>query len=143
MALVYDRKKEFPIDPRLNPLRFKRKRPVGRPKKLGLALTREQPLMPGGLEVPGGPQGRVAQVAGEGSGDAHTGGAQRTGGAVWSSWRKILGIAGDIGNLQGVGEDRNQNEGEDTEGGGQEESDGAISQEVEEEEARELDMDID
>ena len=84
MALLYDRKKEFPIDPRLNPLRFKRKRPVGRPKKLGLALTREQPLMPGGLEVPGGPQGRVAQVAGEGSGDAHTG-AQRTGGAVWSS----------------------------------------------------------
>ena len=74
---------------------------------------------------PGGPQGRVAQVAGEGSGDAHTGGAQRTGGAVWSSWREILGIAGDIGNLQGVGEDRNQNEGEDTEGGGQEESDGA------------------
>ena len=97
--------------------------------------------MPGGLEVPGGPQGRVAQVAGEGSGDAHTGGAQRTGGAVWSSWREILGIAGDIGNLQGVGEDRNQNEGEDTEGGGQEESDGAISQE--EEEATELDMDID
>ena len=28
MALVYDRKKEFPIDPRLNLLRFKRKRPV-------------------------------------------------------------------------------------------------------------------
>ena len=99
--------------------------------------------MPGGLEVPGGPQGRVAQVAGEGSGDAHTGGAQGTGWAVWSSWREILGIAGDISNLQGVGEDRNQNEGEDTEGGGQEESDGAISQEVEEEEARELDMDID
>ena len=48
-------------------------------------------------------------------------------GAVWSSWREILGIAGDIGNLQGVGEDRNQNEGEDTEGGGQEESDGAIA----------------
>ena len=142
MALVYDRNKEFPIDPRLNPLRFKRKRPVGRPKKLGLALTREQPLMPGGLEVLGGPQGRVGQVAGEGSGDAHTGGAQRTGGAVWSSWREILGIAGDIGNLQGVGEDRNQNEGEDTEGGGQEESDGAISQE-EEEEATEFDMDID
>ena len=57
----------------------------------------------------------------------HTGGAQRTGGAVWSSWREILGIAGDIGNLQGVGEDRNQNEGEDTEGGGQAESDGAIA----------------
>ena len=46
---------------------------------------------------------------------------------MWSSWREILGIAGDIGNLQGVGEDRNQNEGEDTEGGGQEESDGAIA----------------
>ena len=56
-------------------------------------------------------------------------------GAVWSSWRDILGNAGDIGNLQGVGE-------EDTEGGGQEESDGAISQE-EEEEATEFDMDID
>ena len=53
---------------------------------------------------------------------------------MWSSWRDILGNAGDIGNLQGVGE-------EDTEGGGQEESDGAISQE--EEEATELDMDID
>ena len=60
---------------------------------------------------------------------------------MWSSWRKILGIAGDIGNLQGVGEDRNQNEGEETEGGRQEESDGAISQE--EEEATELDIDID
>ena len=59
----------------------------------------------------------------------------RFGGAVWSSWRDILGNAGDIGNLQGVGE-------EDTEGGGQEESDGAISQE-EEEEATEFDMDID
>ena len=56
-------------------------------------------------------------------------------GAVWSSWRDILGNAGDIGNLQGVGE-------EDTEGGRQEESDGAISQE-EEEEATEFDMDID
>ena len=94
MALVYDRKKEFTIDPRLNPLRFKRKRPVGRPKKLGLALTMEQPLMPGGLEVLGGPQGRVGQVAGEGSGDAHTGGAQRTGrgcvvimeGHPWQRW---------------------------------------------------------
>ena len=47
MGLVYDRKKNFPIDPRLIPLRFKRKRKVGRPKKLGLALTREQPLLPG------------------------------------------------------------------------------------------------
>ena len=46
---------------------------------------------------------------------------------MWSSLREILGIAGDIGNLQGVGEDRNQNKGEDTEGGGQEESDGAIA----------------
>ena len=55
---------------------------------------------------------------------------------MWSSWRDILGNAGDIGNLQGVGE-------EDTEGGGQEESDGAISQEEEEEEATEFDMDID
>ena len=55
-------------------------------------LLREQPLMPGGLEVSGGPQGRVAQVAGEGSGVAHTGAAQRMGGAVWSSWREILGI---------------------------------------------------
>ena len=46
MGPVYDRKKDFPIDPRLKPLRFKRKRKVGRPKKLGLALTREQPLLP-------------------------------------------------------------------------------------------------
>ena len=59
----------------------------------------------------------------------------RFGGAVWSSWRDILGNAGDIGNLQGVGE-------EDTEGSRQEESDEAISQE-EEEEATEFDMDID
>ena len=51
---------------------------------------------------------------------------------MWSSWRDILGNAGDIGNLQGVGE-------EDTEGGRQEESDGSISQE----EATEFDMDID
>ena len=54
---------------------------------------------------------------------------------MWSSWRNILGNAGDIGNLQGVGE-------EDTEGSRQEESDEAISQE-EEEEATEFDMDID
>ena len=63
-ALVYDRNKDFPVDPRLDAVRFTRKRKVGRPKALGSALTRETPLVvvngqlqqPGyqGAAVPGG-----------------------------------------------------------------------------------------
>ena len=63
-ALVYDRNKDFPVDPRLDAVRFTRKRKVGRPKALGSALTRETPLVvvngqlqqPGyrGTAVPGG-----------------------------------------------------------------------------------------
>merc|ERR1712004_249285 len=53
--------------------------------------------------------------------------------AVWSLWQEILGSdgAGDIGNLQAVGDEEYQNEREDREGG-QEETDSAISQEEEE-----------
>ena len=64
LALVYDRNKDFPVDPRLDAVRFTRKRKVGRPKALGSALTRETPLVvvngqlqqPGyrGAAVPGG-----------------------------------------------------------------------------------------
>ena len=52
--------------------------------------------------------------------------------------------AGDIGNLQAVGDEGYQNEREDREGG-QEETDGAISQEEEEDEPEpiEIDMDVD
>ena len=46
MALTYDRNKEFPIDPRLNAFQFTKQK-AGRPKKHGLALTREPPLVPG------------------------------------------------------------------------------------------------
>ena len=66
--------------------------------------------------------------------------------AVWSSWQEILGSdgAGDIGNLQAVGDEGYQNEREDREGG-QEETDGAISQEEEKDEPGpiEIDMDVD
>ena len=66
--------------------------------------------------------------------------------AVWSSWQEILGSdgAGDIGNLQAVGDEGYQNEREDREGG-QEETDSAISQEEEEDEPEpiEIDMDVD
>ena len=66
--------------------------------------------------------------------------------AVWSSWQEILESdgAGDIGNLQAVGDEGYQNEREDREGG-QEETDGAISQEEEEDEPEpiEIDMDVD
>ena len=66
--------------------------------------------------------------------------------AVWSSWQEILGSdgAGDTGNLQAVCDEGYQNEREDREGG-QEETDGAISQEEEEDEPEpiEIDMDVD
>ena len=66
--------------------------------------------------------------------------------AVWSSWQEILGSdgAGDIGNLQAVGDEGYQNEREDREGE-QEETDGAISQEeeVDEPEPIEIYMDVD
>ena len=96
MGPVYDRKKDFPIDPRLNPLRFKRKRKVGRPKKLGLALTREQPLLPGDLQGAGGSQGGGAQAAGEGSGGARAGTTHGGGRAVENrgSGRRRLRKAG-------------------------------------------------
>ena len=42
MGLIYDRTK-FPVDPRLNPLAFKRKRTVERPRNLGPALTKTPP----------------------------------------------------------------------------------------------------
>ena len=45
MALTYDRNRAFPVDPRLNAVKFTKRKP-GRPKKLGLALTREAPLVP-------------------------------------------------------------------------------------------------
>ena len=43
MALTYDRNPEFPVDPRLSTVVFKRKRPVGRPRAPGLALSRTPP----------------------------------------------------------------------------------------------------
>ena len=41
MALHYDN--GYPVDPRLSAVKFKRKRPAGRPKKIGPALAREPP----------------------------------------------------------------------------------------------------
>ena len=63
---------------------------------------------------------------------------------MWSSWQEILGSdgAGDIGNLQAVGDEGYQNEREDTEGG-QKETDGAISQVEEEDVPIEIGMDVD
>ena len=116
---------------------------MGRTKKLGLALTREQPLLPGDPQGVEGPQGGGAEAVGEGSGGARAGSTQGGGRAVWSSWQEILGsdAASDIGNLQALGD---EGEGEDREGG-QEETDGAISQEEEEDEPEpmEIDMDVD
>ena len=43
MALTYDRNPEFPVDPRLSTVVFKRKRPVGRPRAPGLALSKTPP----------------------------------------------------------------------------------------------------
>ena len=54
MALTYERNKNFPVDPRLNAVQF-RKRTAGRPKKRGLALTRD-PVPEEGL--PGPSRGR-------------------------------------------------------------------------------------
>ena len=39
MALTYDRNPEFPVDPRFSTVIFKRKRPVGRPRNAGLAMS--------------------------------------------------------------------------------------------------------
>merc|ERR1712107_337667 len=50
MALTYERNKNFPDDPRLNAVQF-RKRTAGRPKKRGLALTRD-PVPVEGLPGP-------------------------------------------------------------------------------------------
>ena len=44
LGLVYDRNKDFAVDPRLDAIRFTRKRKVGRPKNTGRALDKEQPL---------------------------------------------------------------------------------------------------
>ena len=81
-----------------------------------------------------------------GSGGARAGATQGGGRAVWSSWQEILGSDGasDIGNLQALGDEGYQNEREDREGG-QEETDGVISQEEEEDEPEpiEIDMDVD
>jgi len=64
--------------------------------------------------------------------------------AVWSLCQEILGSdgAGDIGNLQAVGDEGYQNEREDREGG-QEETDSAISQEEEEDEPEPIKIDVD
>ena len=45
LGLVYDRKKDFPVDPRITAVRFIRKRKAGRPRNLRPALTREPPLV--------------------------------------------------------------------------------------------------
>ena len=50
MALCFDRKKDFHVDPRLDAVRFTRKRKPGRPKNIGLALEREPPVQREGDE---------------------------------------------------------------------------------------------
>ena len=117
---------------------------MGRTKKVGLALTREQPLLPGDPQGVVGPQGGGAEAVGEESGGARAGSTQGGGRAVWSSGQEILGsdTASDIGNLQALGDEGYQNEGEAREGG-QEETDGAISQEEEEDEPEPIKIDVD
>ena len=43
MGLTYDRVPQFPVDPRLSSVNFKRKRPVGRPRNIGPALSKTPP----------------------------------------------------------------------------------------------------
>ena len=66
MALTFDRT-DFPVDPRLNAVKFKR-RQRGRPKSIGLALTREPEAEPAGGEEqdaePGGGRGGGAMPRG-------------------------------------------------------------------------------
>ena len=89
LALTYDRNKDFPVDPRLNAVKFQ-KRTAGRPKSRGLALTRDPPLplqggdaeaLPGrgrGRGQPGGGRGRQQP----GGGELHGGGGLPGGGQL-------------------------------------------------------------
>lgn len=45
MGLCYARNKNFPVDPRLDAVRFNRRRGPGKPKKSGNARTIEPPLV--------------------------------------------------------------------------------------------------
>ena len=66
LGLVYDRKKDFPVDPRITAVRFIRKRKAGRPRNLRPALTREPPLVvvDGQFQQPERPGNRGEAVPG-------------------------------------------------------------------------------
>ena len=100
MALVYDRNKDFLVDQRLDEVRFTRKRKVGRPKKLGLALAKEPLLVVvnGQLQEPGRPGDRGEAVAGARGPEEGGGQVEPTQAAVpanisnnWSSLPIFLG----------------------------------------------------
>ena len=51
IGLTYDRVPQFLVDPRLSSVNFKRKRPVGRPKNIGPALSKTPPRIRNDLEI--------------------------------------------------------------------------------------------
>ena len=124
LALTYDRNKEFPVDPRLNAVKFQ-KRTAGRPKSRGLALTRDPPLplqggdaeaLPGrgrGRGQPGGGRGRQQP----GGGELHGGGGLPGGGQL-AEGGHLAGGGGEAEALPGPGRGRGQPGGGELHGGG-------------------------
>ena len=95
MALVYDRKKEFPIDPRLNQWEGQR--------SLVLLLQGSSHLCQAAWRCPEDPRGELPRWLERGVGMLTLEVPRGREGLCGHHG----GIAGDIGNLQGVGEDRN------------------------------------
>ena len=100
MALTYNRNREFPVDPRLKTVVFKRKRPVGRPRAPGLALSRTPPrvrqdaYVRNGQEVEEYPRMDLEDVNVDELGEGET------------SEDEPLGAEDDLGNGGEVGGDR-------------------------------------
>ena len=96
LALVYDRKKDFPVDERMTAVRFTRKRKAGRPGKLKPALTRETPLVVvnGELQQPERPGDQGEAVAGRGGGEGEPTHHAAVPTNLWSS------LPMDIGSIQ-------------------------------------------
>ena len=163
MALTYERNKNFPVDPRLNAVQF-RKRTAGRPKKRGLALTRDpvpeeglpgpsrgrgQPggggargMLPGRARVRGGLVGGArgrGVLVGDGDGDGRLENTVVVPRNVWSS----LNVLGNI-ELNDPGEEEEEDENGE---GVSSQEEGVSSQEEEDEslaeQPEEMDWDLD
>ena len=163
MALTYERNKNFPVDPRLNAVQF-RKRTAGRPKKRGLALTRDpvpeegvpgpsrgrgQPggggargMLPGRARVRGGLVGGArgrGVLVGDGDGDGRLENTEVVPRNVWSS----LNVLGNI-ELNDPGEEEEEDENGE---GVSSQEEGVSSQEEEDEslaeQPEEMDWDLD